>query len=141
MVIGGAGSVGVVLLDSQVGLVVKQPVENVRRIPNGGIDDLGMERGVLIGDVSVEGDAGCPLIGDELGDWAIWSVVEQSAKLGAHDLRRTCAKLCRKMVAIWNRSSFCLGIAPFKRRNDILGRSRTWLLRSTIIWGFDTSVE
>jgi integrase len=38
------------------------------------------------------------LIGDELGDWAIWSVVEQSAKeigierFGAHDLRRTCAK-------------------------------------------------
>ena len=34
------------------------------------------------------------LIGDELGDWAIWSVVEQSAKeigiehSGAHDLRR-----------------------------------------------------
>ena len=42
------------------------------------------------------------LIGDELGDWAIWSVVEQCAKeigiehFGAHDLRRTCAKLCRK---------------------------------------------
>ncbi len=28
------------LLDSQVGLVVRQPVENVLRIPNGGIDDL-----------------------------------------------------------------------------------------------------
>jgi integrase len=39
------------------------------------------------------------LIGDELGDWAIWSVVEQSAKqigiehFGAHDLRRTCANV------------------------------------------------
>jgi integrase len=81
------------------------------------------------------------LIGDELGDWAIWSVVEQCAKeigiehFGAHDLRRTCAKLCRKMAAIWNRSSSYLGIAPFKRRNDILVRSRTWLLLSTIIWG------
>ena len=42
------------------------------------------------------------IVGDELGDWAIWSVVEQSSKqigiehFGAHDLRRTCAKLCRK---------------------------------------------
>lgn len=76
------------------------------------------------------------LIGDELGDWAIWSVVEQSAKeigierFGAHDLRRTCAKLCRKngrTAAIWNKSSFCLDTARFRRRNDILVRSRTWL--------------
>jgi hypothetical protein len=42
------------------------------------------------------------ILGEELGDWAIWSVVEGSAKeiaiehFGAHDLRRTCAKLCRK---------------------------------------------
>lgn len=40
--------------------------------------------------------------GEELGDWAIWSVVEISGKgigiehFGAHDLRRTCSKLCRK---------------------------------------------
>jgi integrase len=39
---------------------------------------------------------------DTLSDWAVWSVVEQSSKqigiehFGAHDLRRTCAKLCRK---------------------------------------------
>ena len=37
--------------------------------------------------------------GDGLSDWAVWSVVEQAAKqigierFGAHDLRRTCAKL------------------------------------------------
>jgi integrase len=39
------------------------------------------------------------IMGDELGDWAIWSVVEQSSKqigiehFGAHDLRRTCANV------------------------------------------------
>src|SRR4030088_1899995 len=39
---------------------------------------------------------------DTLSDWAVWSVVEQSSKqigierFGAHDLRRTCAQLCRK---------------------------------------------
>jgi hypothetical protein len=39
------------------------------------------------------------LIGDGLGDWAVWSVLEQSSKqigiehLGAHDLRRTCANV------------------------------------------------
>jgi len=42
------------------------------------------------------------LKGDELSDGTIWSVVESSAReigierFGAHDLRRTCAKLCRK---------------------------------------------
>jgi integrase len=39
------------------------------------------------------------ILRDELGDWAIWSVVEQSSKqiriehFGAHDLRRTCANV------------------------------------------------
>jgi integrase len=39
---------------------------------------------------------------DSLSEWAVWSVVEQSSKkigierFGAHDLRRTCPKLCRK---------------------------------------------
>ncbi len=38
-------------------------------------------------------------IGEELSDWAVWSVVEQAAKeigierFGAHDLRRTCANV------------------------------------------------
>jgi hypothetical protein len=42
------------------------------------------------------------LIGDELGDWAIWSVVEQSAKqigiehFGAQDLRQC---MVRRLVA------------------------------------------
>ena len=74
------------------------------------------------------------LIGDELGDWAIWSVVEQSAKeIGIeHSAHTICAGHARsfvaRMAAIWSRSSFYLGIAPFKRRSDILVRSRTWLL-------------
>ncbi len=46
------------LLDPQLGLVVKQAIEHMRRIANGGVDDLGMKGCVLIGDVSVEGDAG-----------------------------------------------------------------------------------
>src|SRR5258705_11168911 len=39
---------------------------------------------------------------DTLSDWAVWSIVEQSSKqigiehFSAHDLRRTCGKLCRR---------------------------------------------
>ena len=57
-----------------------------------------IEKGRLLRPLSKSGK----MVGDELGDWAIWSVVEQSSKqigiehFGAHDLRRTCAKLCRK---------------------------------------------
>ena len=85
-----------------------------------------IEKGRLLRPLSKSGK----LIGDELGDWAIWSVVEQCANeigvehFGAHDLRRTCAKLVARMAAIWNRSSSYLGIAPFRRRSDILVRSK-----------------
>ena len=61
------------------------------------------------------------IVGDELGDWAIWSVVEQSSKqigiehFGAHDLRRTCAKLCRKRGGDLEQIKFLLGL-PAPRR-------------------------
>lgn len=41
-------------------------------------------------------------VGESLSVWAIWAVVTESARqigierFGAYDLRRTCAKLCRK---------------------------------------------
>ena len=41
----------------------------------------------------------------------IWSIVQGYAaeigvpKLAPHDLRRTCAKLCRAVAGIWSRSS------------------------------------
>ncbi len=52
---------------------------------------------------------------DTLSDWAVWSVVEQSSKqigiehFGAHDLRRTCAKLCRKNGGDLEQIKFLLG--------------------------------
>jgi integrase len=58
----------------------------------------GIEDGRLLRSVSKSGKVNR----DTLSDWAVWSVVEQSSKqigiehFGAHDLRRTCAKLCRK---------------------------------------------
>jgi integrase len=54
-----------------------------------------IEKGRLLRPVSKSGK----MVGDELGDWAIWSVVQQSSKqigiehFGAHDLRRTCANV------------------------------------------------
>jgi integrase len=64
-----------------------------------------IDKGRLLRPLSKSGK----IVGDELGDWAIWSIVEQSSKqigiehFGAHDLRRTCARLCRKNVVIWSR--------------------------------------
>jgi integrase len=52
---------------------------------------------------------------DTSSDWAVWSIVEQSSKqigiehFGAHDLRRTCAKLCRKKGGDLEQIKFLLG--------------------------------
>jgi hypothetical protein len=75
------------------------------------------------------------LIGDER--WATGRFGRSSSnlrrRLELSDSGHTiCAGRARSFVAraavIWNKSSFCLGIARFKRRSDILVRNRTWLL-------------
>ena len=68
--------------------------------------------------------------GEILTGWAVWSIVEQVAKqigierFGPHDLRRTCAKLCRKAGGIWNRSSSCWDTLRSKRQSAIWSPSR-----------------
>jgi integrase len=67
------------------------------------------------------------ILGEELGDWAIWSVVEISAKeigiehFGAHDLRRTCAKLCRKNGGDLEQIKFLLGHSSIQTTERYLG--------------------
>jgi integrase len=66
-------------------------------------------------------------IGNELSDWAVWSVVEQAAKqigierFGAHDLRRTCAKLCRKAGGDIEQIKFLLGHSSIQTTERYLG--------------------
>jgi hypothetical protein len=85
-----------------------------------------IEKGRLLRPLSKSGK----VIGDELGDWAIWSVVEQSANeigiehFGAHICAGHVRSSVARTVAIWNRSSFHLGIARFKLRSATSGLSR-----------------
>jgi integrase len=64
--------------------------------------------------------SGC-VVGEELSVWAVWSVVETSAKaigierFGADDLRRTCAKLCRKNGGDLEQIKLLLGHASIPR--------------------------
>ena len=66
-------------------------------------------------------------VGEELSDWAIWSVVETSDKtigierFGAHDLRRYAAKLCRKYGGDLEQVKFLLGHAPIQTTERYLG--------------------
>jgi integrase len=82
-----------------------------------------IEKGHLLRPLSKSGK----VIGDELGDWAIWSVVEQCAKeigiehFGAHDLRRTCAKLCRKNGGDLEQIKFLLGHSSIQTTERYLG--------------------
>ena len=60
-------------------------------------------------------------------DWAVWSVVTESAKeigierFGAHDLRRTCAKLCRKAGYDLEQIKFLLGHSSIQTTERYLG--------------------
>ena len=62
-----------------------------------------------------------------LSDWAVWPVVEQSAKqigiehFGAYDLRRTCAKLCRKAGGDLEQIKFLLGHSSIQTTERYLG--------------------
>ena len=82
-----------------------------------------IEKGRLLRPLSKSGK----MVGDELGDWAIWSVVEQSSKqigiehFGAHDLRRTCAKLCRKNGGDLEQIKFLLGHSSIQTTERYLG--------------------
>jgi integrase len=66
-------------------------------------------------------------VGEELGDLSIWSVVEQSSKqigiehFGAHDLRRTCAKLSRKNGGDLEQIKFLLGHSSIQTTERYLG--------------------
>jgi integrase len=67
------------------------------------------------------------VVGESLSDWAIWSVVEQSAKeigierFGAHDLRRTCAKLCRKNGGDLEQIKFLRGHSSIQTTERYIG--------------------
>jgi integrase len=70
---------------------------------------------------------GGKVVGEELNDSAVWSVVEQAAKqigierFGAHDLRRTCAKLCRKAGGDIEQIKFLLGHSSIQTTERYLG--------------------
>jgi integrase len=84
----------------------------------------GIDEGPLLRSIA-KGKAG--KMGESLSDWAVWSVVEQSAKeigierFGAHDLRRTCAKLCRKSGGDLEQIKFLLGHSSIQTTERYLG--------------------
>jgi integrase len=82
----------------------------------------GVEDGRLLRAVSKGGT-----VKESMSGWAVWSVVEQSAKeigierFGAHDLRRTCAKLCRKNGGNIEQIKFLLGHSSIQTTERYLG--------------------
>ena len=81
-----------------------------------------IEEGPLLRSVNKVGK-----VGESLSDWAIWAVVTESAKqigierFGAHDLRRTCAKLCRKAGGDLEQIKFLLGHSSIQTTERYLG--------------------
>ncbi len=66
-------------------------------------------------------------VGEALSDWAVWDVVQKSAheigieRFGAHDLRRTCPKLCRKAGGDLEQIKFLLGHSSIQTTERYLG--------------------
>ena len=66
-------------------------------------------------------------VGESLSDWAVWDIVQRSAAeigvehFGAHDLRRTCAKLCRKAGGDLEQIKFLLGHSSIQTTERYLG--------------------
>jgi integrase len=69
-------------------------------------------------------------VGKSLSDWAVWSVVEQSAKeigierFGAHDLRQPAPSSAERAAVTSSKSNLCLDTPPSRPPNAIWGRSR-----------------
>ena len=95
----------------------------VRQGINAWMTAAGIEEGKLFRSVRKGGKK----IGEVLSDWAVWSVVEQAAgeigikRFGAHDLRRTCAKLCRKAGGDLEQIKFLLGHSSIQTTERYLG--------------------
>ncbi len=83
----------------------------------------GIEEGRLLRSIRKGGKR----VGEALSDWAVWDVVQRSAheigieRFGAHDLRRTCAKLCRKAGGDLEQIKFLLGHASIQTTERYLG--------------------
>ena len=83
----------------------------------------GIDKGRLLRSVVKNGK----VRGEALSDWAISSVVGQAAKaigierFGAHDLWRTCAKLCRKSGGDLGQIKFLLGHSSIQTTERYLG--------------------
>jgi integrase len=96
----------------------------------------GIEDGRLLRSVSKSGKVNR----DTLSDWALWSVVEQSSKqigiehFGAHDLRRTCAKLCRKNGGDLEQIKFLFGQSSIQTTERYLGSEQDIEIAVTITW-------
>ncbi len=95
----------------------------VKQAVNAWMTAAAVEEGKLLRSVTKAGK----VKRDQLNDGAIWSVVESSAKeigilrFGAHDLRRTCAKLCRKNGGDLEQIKFLLGHSSIQTTERYLG--------------------
>ena len=94
--IGDPALIGMVALDREVGTMVEQAVEDMRRLAGPGGDDPGMERCIAVGGVRVKGGGGIAAL-DE---------VERPAP------SRCCAKRATVQSADRERSVRCMKLSP-----------------------------
>ncbi len=119
----GEGSDPFALTDAQIRL---RPVAVPVWIKKG-MEEWKLAAGINEGPLLRKVNKADKIHGEALTGWGVWSIVEQSAKeisiehFGAHDLRRTCAKLCRKAGGYLVQINFLLGHSSIQTTERYLG--------------------
>jgi integrase len=90
------------------------------------VDVWTLAAGILSGSIARSVTKG-GMVGANLSTWSIWNIVQSSAReigieqFGAHDLRRTCAKLCRRAGGELEQIRFLLGHASIATTERYIG--------------------
>jgi site-specific recombinase XerD len=102
------------------------------------IDGWALPAGVADGHVFRSVNRADRVTGEGLGEKVVWQLIKPYAEatgvpgIAPHDLRRTCAKLCRAVAASSSRSNCYSAMPPFKLLSGISERSKIWFTRRTM---------
>jgi integrase len=92
------------------------------------LDEWMLSANITSGTVFRRLSKGGQIMPSKLSGWAVWDVVVRSdaaigiKHLGAHDLRRTCARLCRENGGELEQIQFLLGNAELETTSTVLGQ-------------------
>lgn len=102
------------------------------------VDAWTLAAGLSDGHVLRPVNRGDQVQGERMTEKVVWQLLQPYATaagvpgIAPHDLRRSCAKMCRAAGGSLSRSNCCSGTLPSRRPNGIWGPNRIWSMRRTM---------